>query len=66
MVDIEKNTVLRDQDLKEEPYVILQNLTKAEETLMKEKKKLETKITKMRLTIKNEIQNKMSNIQNLR
>ena len=66
MVNIEKNTILRDQDLKEEPYVILQNLTRAEETLMEEKKKLEIKITKLRLKIKNEIQNKMSNIQNLR
>ena len=66
MVGAKENNILRGENLEEEPHIILQNLTRAEGTLIEEKKKLETKMKKLRSEIKNEIQNKMSNIQNLR
>lgn len=66
MVGGNVNNVLKGENLQEEPHIILQNLTRAEETLIEEKNKLEIKMKKLRSEIKNEIQNKMSNIQNLR
>ena len=66
MIGVERKPVLKEEDFEEEPHIILQNLTRAEVTLMGEKKKLETKMTKLKLEIKNQIQNKMNNIQNLR
>ena len=62
MIGVERKPVLKEEDFEEEPHIILQNLTRAEVTLMGEKKKLETKMTKLKLEIKNQIQNKMNNI----
>lgn len=66
MANVKENNVLMGENLEEEPHIILQNLTRAEGTLIEEKKKLETRMKKLRSEIKNEIQNKMSNIQHLR
>ena len=66
MVVVEEKAVLRQESIEEEPFLVLENLTRAEVTLMEEKKKLETTKTKLMLEVKREIENKMSNIQNLR
>ena len=66
MVVVEEKAVLRQENIDEEPFLVLENLTRAEVTLMEEKKKLETTKAKLRLEVKREIENKMSNIQNLR
>ena len=50
----------------EEPHAILKNLIRAEETLVEEKKQLETTKAKLILEAKKKIDNKMKKIQSLR
>ena len=66
MVVVQEKASLREETVKEDPQIVLQNLTRAETTLLKEKKKLATKKAKLESDIKKQIDNKMSTIQKLR
>ena len=66
MVVVEEKAVKKMEIDKEEPHVILQNLTRAELTLIKEKKKLEVAKAKLTSEVNKKIDGKMSNIQKLR
>lgn len=66
MVMAQEKVALREKSNEDDPYVVLQNLTRAESTLLEEKKKLATMKAKLELEVKKEIKNKMSSIQNLR
>jgi hypothetical protein len=66
MVMAQEKVGLREETNEEDPYVVLQNLTRAESTLLEEKKKLTTMKAKLELEVKKEIKNKMTNIQKLR
>ena len=62
----QEKVILTKESNEEDPYIVLQNLTRAESTLLEEKKKLTTMKAKLELEVKKEIKNKMSNIQKLR
>jgi len=66
VVAAEKCVVLKQDAVEEEPAVVLQNLIRAEVTLMEEKKKFVALREKLNLKVKNEIKSKTSNIQQLR
>jgi hypothetical protein len=66
MVMAQEKVGLREETNEEDPYVVLQNLTRAESTLLEEKKKLASMKAKLELDLKKEIKNKMSSIQKLR
>ena len=66
MVVVEEKAVLRQESIEEEPFLVLENLTRAEVTLMEEKKKLVTTKEKLKLEVQKEIEGKKSNIQKLR
>ena len=66
MVMAQEKMALREETTEEDPYIVLQNLTRAESTLLEEKKKLTTMKAKLELEVKKEIKNKMTNIQKLR
>ena len=66
MVATEKSVALKQDAVQEEPTIVLQNLIRAEATLMEEKKKLVTLREKLNLKVKREIKSKKSNIQKLR
>ena len=66
MVATEKSVVLKQDAVEEEPTIVLQNLIRAEVTLMEEKKKLVALREKLNLKVKKEINSKTSNIQQLR
>jgi len=66
VVAAEKSVALKQDAVEEEPTIVLQNLIRAEGTLMEEKKKLVTLRDKLNLKVKKEIKSKKSNIQKLR
>ena len=66
MVMVQEKVCLTEESNEEDPHIVLQNLTRAESTLLEEKKKLVTMKAKLDLEVKKEIKNKMSNIQKLR
>ena len=66
MVVVQKKASLREESVKEDPQTVLQNLTRAETTLLKEKKKLVTMKAKLESDIQKQIENKMSSIRKLR
>jgi septal ring factor EnvC (AmiA/AmiB activator) len=61
-----KGMVLKQDAFEEEPNVVLQNLIRAEVTLMEEKKKLVALKEKLNSKVQKEIKSKTSNIQRLR
>lgn len=65
MVVVEEKVISMQENI-EEPHAILKNLIRAEETLLEEKKQLETTKSKLILEVKKKIDNKMKKIQNLR
>ena len=66
MVMVQEKVCLTEESNEEDPHIVLQNLTRAESTLLEEKKKLTTMKAKLELEVKKEIKNKMTNIQKLR
>jgi hypothetical protein len=66
VVAAEKSVALKQDAVEEEPTIVLQNLIRAEGTLLEEKKKLVTLRDKLNLKVKKEIKSKKSNIQKLR
>ncbi|KON31869.1 hypothetical protein AC477_03725 [miscellaneous Crenarchaeota group-1 archaeon SG8-32-1] len=66
MVATEKSVVLKQDAVEEEPTIVLQNLIRAEVTLMEEKKKLVALREKLNSKVQKEIKSKTSNIQRLR
>ena len=66
MVVVEEKAVLRQESIEEEPFLVLENLTRVEVTLIEEKKKLVTTKEKLKLEVQKEIEGKKSNIQKLR
>ena len=66
MVVVEEKSVLRQESIEEEPFLVLENLTRVEVTLIEEKKKLVTTKEKLKLEVQKEIEGKKSNIQKLR
>ncbi|MEJ2271921.1 MAG: hypothetical protein P8X91_05485 [Candidatus Bathyarchaeota archaeon] len=65
MVVVEEKVISMQENM-EEPHAILKNLIRAEETLLEEKKQLETTRAKLISEVKKKIDNKMTKIQNLR
>lgn len=65
MVAVEGKVIPMQESI-EEPHAILKNLIRAEETLLEEKKQLQTTKAKLVLEVKKKIDNKMKKIQNLR
>lgn len=66
MVVVQEKANLKEENVREDPQIVLQSLTRAETTLLTEKKKLATKKAKLESDVKKQIENKMSNIQKLR
>jgi predicted DNA-binding protein YlxM (UPF0122 family) len=66
MVVVQEKVDLREGNVNEDPQIVLQNLTRAESTLLKEKKKLATTKAKLESEVKKQIENKMNTIQKLR
>jgi len=66
VVATEKSVVLKQDAVEEEPTIVLQNLIRAEVTLMEEKKKLVALREKLNSKVQKEIKSKTSNIQRLR
>ncbi|MEJ2242629.1 MAG: hypothetical protein P8Y18_10900 [Candidatus Bathyarchaeota archaeon] len=65
MVVVEEKVISMNENI-EEPHAILKNLIRAEETLLEEKRQLESTKSKLILEAKKKIDDKMKKIQNLR